>query len=101
MAAKPLGRHLGDLEPDHLTKERVRFYRARRAAEGQEVGPADQRRTKPIQDGTVIRELGMLRSALEWAKRERWIKGDLPHIEMPSNLHPVASGCPGMKQIGC
>ena len=29
MAAKPLPRHLGDLVPDHLTKERIRFYRRR------------------------------------------------------------------------
>src|SRR5580658_531556 len=34
---KALKRHLGDLEPDHLTKERIRFYRRQRMAEGHEV----------------------------------------------------------------
>jgi hypothetical protein len=42
-ASKPLKRHLGDLQPDHLTKERVRFYRRRRVIEGYEVGPATVR----------------------------------------------------------
>jgi integrase len=88
MAAKPLCRHLGDLQPDHLTKERIRFYRARRQAEGHPVGPADAQRKKSIADGTLIRELGMLRAALQWAKREKWISGDLPHIEMPEQPPP-------------
>ena len=88
MAAKPLCRHLGDLQPDHLTKERIRFYRARRQGEGHLVGPADARRKKTIGDGTLIRELGMLRAALQWAKGEKWISGDLPHIEMPEQPPP-------------
>ena len=32
--AKSLRRHLGDLQPDHLTKERGRFYARQRRAEG-------------------------------------------------------------------
>ncbi len=88
MAAKPLRRHLGDLEPDHLTKERIRFYRRRRQAEGHHVGPADQRHKKGISDGTLIRELGTLRAALQWAKHEKWISGDPPHIEMPEQPPP-------------
>jgi integrase len=82
VCAKALKRHLGDLEPGHLTKERVRFYRRRRQAEGHMVGPATARRKKPTQDGTIIRELLTLRAALKWAKNEKWID-DLPYIEVP------------------
>jgi integrase len=81
--AKPLRRHLGDLEPGHLTRERSRFYAAARRAEGHEVGPSDKRRRKPTSDGTIIRELVMLRAALKWAQRERWFS-ELPYIEVPS-----------------
>lgn len=80
--AKALRRHLADLQPDHLTKERIKFYRTRRRAEGYWVGPADARRKKPIQDGTILRELTMLRAALEWARTERWIERK-PKIEVP------------------
>ena len=41
---KALTRHLGELQPDHVTKERARFYRARRRAEGHWVGPAGAKR---------------------------------------------------------
>jgi integrase len=84
VAAKALRRHLADLQPDHLTRERVRFYCSARRAEGHMVGPADARYKKVTSDGTLIRELTMLRAALAWAKRERWITGDLPYIEVPS-----------------
>ena len=30
---KALKRHLGDLEPDHLTKDRIRFYRRQRTSD--------------------------------------------------------------------
>ena len=46
-AAAALRRHLGDLEPDHLTKERGRFYARQRRTEGHMVGPASARRKKP------------------------------------------------------
>lgn len=65
---------LGDLGPEHLTKERCRFYAARRRAEGRK-------------DGTIIRELGTLRAALVWAQRERWI-ADAPHVEKPRQPPP-------------
>jgi integrase len=86
-ASKSLKRHLGDLEPDHLTKERVRFYRRRRAIEGYEVGPATARRRKPVKDGTILRELVMLRAALKWAQHEKWIT-EVPYIEVPSQPPP-------------
>jgi hypothetical protein len=65
---KALKWHLGDLQPDHQTKERVSFYRRRRPIEGYEVGPAKARRRKRVKDGTVLRELVTLRAALKWAQ---------------------------------
>jgi hypothetical protein len=85
--AKSLRRHLGDLQPEHLTKERARFYTRQRRAEGHIVGPADARRKKPIQDGTIIRELVTLRAALKWALAERWIS-QVPAIETPRQPPP-------------
>ena len=87
VAAKNLRRHLGDLQPDHLTKERIRFYRRRRHAEGHWVGPAEARRKKPTQTGTLIRELVTLRAALKWAHEAKWIN-DVPHIEVPAQPPP-------------
>jgi integrase len=86
-SAKALNKHLGDLAPEHLTKERVRFYRARRKAEGQMVGPADARRRKPSSDGTIIHDFHILKAALRWAKNHRWIT-DVPWIEMPKEPAP-------------
>ncbi len=85
--AKALKRHLGDLQADHLTKERIRFYRRQRQAEGHFVGPANAKRKKPIQDGTLLRELVTLRAALRWANNEKWI-GDVPYIEVPPQPPP-------------
>lgn len=87
VVAKALRRHLGDLQPDHLTKERARFYAKQRRAEGHIVGPATARRKKAISDGTVICELGALRAALKWAQTERWIS-DVPYIETPLQPAP-------------
>ena len=84
---KSLKRHLGDLQPEHLTKERIRFYRRRRAVEGYEVGPAAARRRKTVKDGTILRELVTLRAALKWALQSKWIS-DLPHIETPPQPPP-------------
>jgi integrase len=86
-AAKALRRHLGDLLPEHLTKERARFYARQRRAEGHMVGPKSTRRKKPTSDGTIIREMVTLRAALKWAKSERWIT-DVPMIETPRQPPP-------------
>lgn len=86
-AAKALRRHLGDLQPEHLTKERARFYARQRRAEGHMVGPLTARRKKPTSDGTIIRELVTLRAALKWALAEKWIS-DVPKIETPRPAPP-------------
>lgn len=86
-AAKALRRHLGELEPDHLTKERIRRYCQERRAEGYQVGAGKTLRRKTVQDGTIIRELVTLRAALKLAKESRWI-AHLPDIETPSAPPP-------------
>jgi integrase len=88
VASKAICRHLGDLQPDHLTKEQVRLYHRQRRREGHWIGPAKDRRKKATADGTIIRELVTLRAALKWAKRSKWIGGDLPYIEVPSQPPP-------------
>ena len=64
LACKALRRHVGNLEPQHITRERSRIYARQRRAEGYLVGPVLNRRKKPVSDGTVIRELVTLRAAL-------------------------------------
>jgi len=90
-ACAALRRHLGNLEPAHLSKEAGRRYAERRRTEGYEVGPAGKRRRKPVSDGTIARELVTLRAALKWASRgaadERWIT-DVPYVEVPSASPP-------------
>ena len=85
--AKAVRRHLGELQADHLTRERARFYASRRRAEGYMVGAASARRKKPVQPGTILRELLTLRAALKWAVRESWIPA-APHIEVPRQPAP-------------
>lgn len=69
-AAKPLKAEFGLLLPEHLTKEVVRSYIAKRRADGRK-------------DGTIRRELaGTLRPALAAAVSEKWISS-APTIEAP------------------
>jgi len=82
-AAAALKRHLADLIPDHLTRERVRTYAKQRQREGFMVGPQDKRRRKPVSPGTVIREIVTLRAALKWAVGEKWIAA-APPVEAPA-----------------
>lgn len=86
-AAAALTRHLGDLQPGHLTTERCRFYARRRRAEGHEVGPPTARRRKPVGNGTIIRELVTLRAAFRLALHEHWIAAE-PHVEVPKTPRP-------------
>jgi integrase len=82
-AAAALNRHLADLIPDHLTRERIRAYVKARHREGYHVGPAAARRKKPVSNGTVIREIVTLRAAFKWAVGEKWI-ATTPTVEAPS-----------------
>ena len=87
VACKALRRHLGELEPEHLSREQGRLYAARRRQEGYLVGPAGAQRRKPTSNGTIIRELVTLRAALRWAVREKWIAAD-PYLELPRAPRP-------------
>lgn len=82
-----LKRHLGDLLPELLTKQRCRLYARQRRSEGYEVGPAEKRRRKPVADGTIIRELVTLRAAFKWGVDEKWL-GAAPYVEVPSAPEP-------------
>jgi integrase len=80
--AAALRRHLADLIPDHLTRERARSYATARRKEGYMVGPPTKRRKKPVSNGTIIREIVTLRAALKWAVEEKWIAA-APAVEAP------------------
>lgn len=80
--------HMADLPVDLLTKDVVRRYMTDRRATGAQGASARHRkRTRPLSNGTLIRELGTLRAALAWAVRERWIAA-APHVERPSAPQP-------------
>ena len=79
-ACSALTRHLGELQPSHLTKERCRAYYRDRHKEGYQSPGAKSR--KPVSAGTVIRELVTLRAALRWGIMEKWITAE-PYVEMP------------------
>lgn len=69
--AKTLGRHIGNLEPHMLTPDMA--WKAR-AGDG-------------VADGTIRREIGVLRAALKWAVKERWIS-DAPYVDAPGSGPP-------------
>ncbi len=85
IACTTLRRHLGPLTAELLTGERVAAYQAARRKEGAGGASAPHRkRPRPLSNGTLIRELGVLRAALTWATNQQppWI-ARAPHIEMP------------------
>jgi integrase len=66
-AAKPM---FGHLRPDQITRKLCRDY-------------ATQRRKRGISNGTIIRDLGMVRAALNWAKKGGSADFELPHAPPP------------------
>jgi integrase len=81
---------LGDLPPELLTRERIRHYAAERRHQHIE-REKDKRATgkaspktpiRPLSNGTIIRELVILRAALRWAITSKWIS-DEPKIDLP------------------
>lgn len=66
-----LVRRLGDLKPDHLTPTVIKRYAAERGAA----------------DGTILREVGILRAALGWAKNHNLIVNK-PQIPNPVKAPP-------------
>lgn len=71
-AWKALGPFWGALNPEHITRERCRKYVAARRAAVKDGKP------RPIQDGTIRKELSILRASVNWAG-----KGGNAQFEMP------------------
>jgi len=79
-----LKRHLEHMPADLLNATQSEIYCSARRAEPPRIASAKHRVTpKPLSDGTLIRELGTLRTALAWAVRERWIAA-APDVRRPS-----------------
>lgn len=71
LCAKTITRLIGNLEPRMLSRS---SYSARRAQDG-------------VAPGSIRREVTVLRAALAWAVRERWI-AEAPYVEMPPRPQP-------------
>lgn len=78
---KHLRRHLGNCRVLDVNSGLARTYMARRREES-------QGRKGRLADSTVIRELGILRAAIQWADKEdsaAWFSGrSMPEFEMPA-----------------
>lgn len=70
-SAQALIRHIGNLQPHMIA---TRAYIEARSTEG-------------VAGGTIRREVGVLRAALAWAVKERWIER-APHIDAPGSAPP-------------
>jgi integrase len=80
-----LKRHIGALTAELLTNDVTEQYQDDRRKEGPGGASAKYRKTpRPLSDGTLIRELGVLRRALAWATEQNppWLTR-APHIERP------------------
>jgi integrase len=80
-------KHLvGNLEPNMLAAglftDRRRHQRIPTAKSRNSKRPGRVRQ-KIISDGTIRREGGVLRAALAWAVKEKWINPPAPHVELP------------------
>lgn len=79
-----LRRHLGDLPADLMNTAQSERYCAARQAEPRRQKSAQYRKTQPpLSNGTLIRELGVLRRGLAWAVEEKWLDA-APHVSRPS-----------------
>jgi integrase len=71
-SAMPVIHHVGHLEPSMLGSE---TYVDRRARDG-------------VADGTIRREVGVLRAALKWSVDQKWIPAPHPKVVMPPKPVP-------------
>jgi integrase len=79
-----LKRHLADMPADLMNEKQSEIYGEARRAEPPRIASAKYRKApKPLSDGTLIRELGTLRTAFTWAEREKWI-ATKPYVARPS-----------------
>jgi integrase len=72
--AKAIIRHLGALSVTSLTRAQIRLFHAARRKEG-------------ASDSTINRQARVLRAALEWGRKEGWLK-EPPHIDAPTPAGP-------------
>ncbi len=79
-ASAALVSYLGELKPEHLTRQVCRKYADQRREEGPRT--PSRKSKKPLSNGTIIREIVTLRAALRWAVTEKWIS-EPPQIEAP------------------
>jgi integrase len=78
-----INRYLGNLEPDHLTESVLEDYAHRRKIDGYKSGKS----IKTVSNGTIIREIGVLRSALKCAKTNKLIDY-IPEVPLPVKTPP-------------
>jgi integrase len=87
--SKGLVRHLGDLRLYAVNQTAVNQYVAQRRRDEKRT-----RRAKPVADGTIVRELAMLRAALNWAGRAdgpAWFPRARDHRPLAFEM-PVSDG---------
>lgn len=78
-----LKRHLEHLPAHLMNAAQSEAYWDKRRTEPPRTASAKYRvRPRPLSDGTLIRELGVLRAALSWAVREKWISS-APDVRRP------------------
>jgi integrase len=77
---KPLIAFFGNLKPEHITITILKDYAQHRKQDGKRRG--NQMIKEPISDGTILREVGVLKAALHYAAGERWIP-PVPTLEAP------------------
>ena len=73
-AWKALRPDFDNIYPEHVNRARCQSY-------------ADQRRRSGRSNGTIHVELGMLRAALNWARKEEWIDV-APNVWLPAKPEP-------------
>lgn len=77
---KHLKKYFGQLRPEHVSNRSLQDYAIHRKKEGTKRG--SQIVDVPISDGTILREVGTLKSALKFAAGMRWIY-QIPEFKAP------------------
>lgn len=89
---KALLRHLRRLDPQNVNNATARFYRDQRREDRNRITG------EPIQDATILKDLGILNAAIRWAWKEdrgAWF----PTSERPEFAMPVTAGEPRKKYL--
>lgn len=73
-AWKPLKPHFGALRPDQVTRDQCKAY-------------IKERRSRGLRDGTIHKELGVLRAALKWADKNTPAQFEFPPKPAPKERY--------------